>query len=363
MWIFWWSPLSLVAKCLLQRSCLWFSSFPWWQTDKIVITTTVFVWSLLGILFVFTPISFLVGESNLGYFRLSPWQVSHPAPSISVSLCLTFSASPPCPMAAHPTAHQNDNGIDVKCVAFGPLKHITSACLTQPPPQFMALLCPLLCLPLVGWADYNLENSLYMSLWVGWRLCVCWRDVSQLVHCIRVYPDQLVRVQPLKIKVSTCTSAFVNPVSPGEAGLHPFTYQLLWGIIFLSNQGWNKLSNNSTLPFHVSLPIPPSLISLPPSFHSSLSFPHYQGVACDWQMGTNNNFFFRNLRPSSVIGLPADISKPHSPHLSPPLILGLWMRHPEGEKSREREKDIYLREEPQREGGKERTGRSVCACV
>ena len=39
------------------------------------------------------------------------------------------------------------------------------------------------------------------------------------------------------------------------------------------------------------------------------------------------------------------------------------MRHPEGEKKVEREKDIYLREEPQTEGGKERTGRSVCACV
>lgn len=75
--------------------------------------------------------------------------------------------------------------------------------------------------------------------------------------------------------------------------------------------------------------------------------------------------FFRNLRPSSVIGLPADISKPHPPPHTHTLILGLWMRHPEGEKSREREreKDIYLREEPQREGGKERTGRSVCACV
>lgn len=227
-----------------------------------------------------------------GYFRLSPRQVSHPASSLSVSLCLTFSPSSPCPAAARPTAHHNDNGVDVKCVAFGPLKHITSACLAQPPPQFMALLCPLLCLPLLGWADNNLENSLYMSLWAGQRLCVCWR-VSELVHCIHVYPDQLVRAQPLKINVSIRTAAFVNPAPWGDAGLQAFTYlQPLWGIIFLSNQGWNKLSNNSTLPFHVSLPIPPSLISLPPSFHSFLSFPHYQGVACDWQMGTNNNFFF-----------------------------------------------------------------------
>lgn len=125
---------------------------------------------------------------------------------------------------------------------------------------------------------------------------------------------------------------------------------------------------NSTFFICPSLSLPLSFPSLPLSFHSFLSFSHYQGVACDWQMGTNNNFFFRNLRPSSVIGLPADISKPHSPPAAPttpPLILGLWMRHPEGEKSREREREkyIYLREEPQREGGKERTGRSVCACV
>ncbi|KAJ4940937.1 hypothetical protein JOQ06_027227, partial [Pogonophryne albipinna] len=51
------------------------------------------------------------------------------------------------------------------------------------------------------------------------------------------------------------------------------------------------------------------------------------------------------------------------PRLSPPLILGLWMRHPQGEKSREREKDIYLREEPQREGGKERTAHGCLEAI
>lgn len=111
-----------------------------------------------------------------GYFRLRPSQVSHPPPSLSISLSLSLLCPPPPrPTAARPTAHQNDNSIDVKCVAFGPLKHITPACLAQPPPHFMALLCPLLCPPLLGWADNNLENSLYTSPRVGQRSCVCRR--------------------------------------------------------------------------------------------------------------------------------------------------------------------------------------------
>lgn len=112
------------------------------------------------------------------------------------------------------------------------------------------------------------------------------------------------------------------------AGLHRLPPKPLWGIIFFPMiPGLSKLSNNSTLPFS-SVPPYPSFShfpSLPLSFHSFLSFSHYQGVACDWQMGTNNNFFFRNLRPSSVIGLPADISKPHSPPAAPttpPLNIG-----------------------------------------
>lgn len=71
-------------------------------------------------------------------FRLRSSQVSHPPPSPSASLLI---APPLCPTAARLTAHQNDNSIDVKCVAFGPLEHITPACLAQPPLcRFMALL-------------------------------------------------------------------------------------------------------------------------------------------------------------------------------------------------------------------------------
>lgn len=90
--------------------------------------------------------------------------VHQKCPTLLLLHSLSTSLSSPCPTVAHPTAHQNDNGIDVKCVAFGPLEHITPACLAQPPPRFMALLCPLLCPPLLRWADNNLENSLYMSL-------------------------------------------------------------------------------------------------------------------------------------------------------------------------------------------------------
>lgn len=123
----------------------------------------------------------LYANQMRGYFRLSPSQVSHPPPSLSISHSSPSSnTSPP---SARPTAHQNDNSIDVKCVAFGPLKHITPACLAQPPPQFMALLCPLLCPPLLGWADNNLENSLYMSLWVRQRLSVCWRVCPHMCVC------------------------------------------------------------------------------------------------------------------------------------------------------------------------------------
>uniref|UniRef100_A0AAY4D5R8 Protein Wnt n=3 Tax=Denticeps clupeoides TaxID=299321 RepID=A0AAY4D5R8_9TELE len=67
-------------------------------------------------------------------------------------------------------------------------------------------------------------------------------------------------------------------------------------------------------------------------------------------MGRNNNFF-RNLRPSPVIGVRADVPEA-------PLILAPWTRRPKGRKSGARERDIYLGEDPQR--GK---GRSVCGCV
>ena len=158
--------------------------------QQIVITTTASVWSLPGILFAFVLISFLVCESNAClleaksitsvppfsftlYLFLAPLP---PPPSSSSSL-----PPPPRPTAARPAAHQNDNSIDVKCVAFGPLKHITPACLAQAPPHFMALLCPLLCPPLLGWAVNNLENSLYMSPWAGQRLYMCWRVCARTV--------------------------------------------------------------------------------------------------------------------------------------------------------------------------------------
>lgn len=131
------------------------------------------------ILFALVLISFLVNQMR-GYFRLSPSQASHPPPSLPISLS-PLPPPPPRPTAACPTAHQNDNGIDVKCVAFGPLKHITPACLAQLPPQFMALLCSLLCPPLLGRAGNNLENSLYMCPCVCWHVCV--RTVRT---CIRI---------------------------------------------------------------------------------------------------------------------------------------------------------------------------------
>ena len=108
-----------------------------------------------GILFAFVLICFLVCLSHACLLQ---------AKSITSVLPSSFAISPPppCPTAACPTAHRNDNSIDVKCVAFGPLEHITLACLAQPPPHFKALLWCLLCPPLLGWADNNLENSLYM---------------------------------------------------------------------------------------------------------------------------------------------------------------------------------------------------------
>lgn len=92
--------------------------------------------------------------------------------------------SPLHPTTAHPSAHQNDNSIDVKCVAFGPPERLTPACRAR---SFMALLCPslpffFLVPPLLGWADNNLENSLYIyqrTRWGGQRLGVISGSISQ----------------------------------------------------------------------------------------------------------------------------------------------------------------------------------------
>lgn len=193
--------------------------------------------------------------------------------------------------------------------------------------------------------------------------CVC-------AHCTHMYPDQLVRAQPPeKINMSTCMSACVRLLLGRSRDTSPTSKTTLGDHFFPNDPGIKQVEQqlNSTFFICPSLSLLLSFPSLPLSFHSFLSFSHYQGVACDWQMGTNNNFFFRNLRPSSVIGLPADISKPHSPPAAPTtplLILGLWMRHPEGEKSREREKNIStlgknLRE---REGRRGRVGACVHVC-
>lgn len=73
-------------------SCLWFSSFPWWHTDKIVI----FVWSLLGILSVFALISFLVGESNARLLQAKP-VTSVPPGFFTLRLSLSHCRSPHSP--------------------------------------------------------------------------------------------------------------------------------------------------------------------------------------------------------------------------------------------------------------------------
>lgn len=95
-------------------------------------------------------------------FHVTSGWVHHKCPAL-----LLHSLSPP------PAARQNDNSIDVKCVAFGPLEHVTPACLARPPPCFMALLCPLLCAPptALGWAVNNLENLPYVRLHVCWHVC------------------------------------------------------------------------------------------------------------------------------------------------------------------------------------------------
>ncbi len=163
------------------------------------------------------------------------------------------------------------------------------ACLAQPPPQFMALLCPLLCPPLLGWVDHNLEKfTVYVSV-SGTGIMHVLTYVC--VQCMHVYPDQLVRAQPLKISVSTRTSAHDMVQELASLHLH---LQPLWRII---SSPWSRMKqveqqlHSSTFFACPSPYLPLSFPSLP-SFHSFLSFPHYQGVACDWQMGTNNNFFF-----------------------------------------------------------------------
>lgn len=143
-------------------------------------------------------------------------------------------------------------------------------------------------------------------------------------HCMHIYPAQLVRAQPLKMKSTLpppCMSSAPPPIPKPPWRGRPYTPSpilshfgecLLW--IIIDEIDWIKKNSTFLLCpslhlFSFSLPL-----TLPLSL-SFLSFPHYQGVVCDWRIGTNN--FSRNLRPSSVIGLPADISKPRSS--SPPL--------------------------------------------
>ena len=88
--------------------------------------------------------------------------------------------------------------------------------------------------------------------------CVC-------THCMHVYPDQLVRAQPLK---NQCVNTYVSVSQSLLAYIPSPTCSHFGGIIFFNDHGWNKLSNNSSLPFFMC----PSLSHFPPSLFSLFPF-------------------------------------------------------------------------------------------
>lgn len=98
----------------------------------------------------------------------------------------------PCPTAACPSSHQNDNGIDVKCVAFGPLEHIT----------------------LHAWPSHHHVLWLYCApfyvppWWDGWTTiqkihCKCLPECMREKGCVRV------RACVPHVYVRICTHCYV----------------------------------------------------------------------------------------------------------------------------------------------------------
>lgn len=243
-----------------------------------------------------------------GYFRLSPSQASHPPPSL-----------PYLPLSTPPSSSPSHG-----CLPHSPSEwqwywckmcrlwaaEAYNPCMPGPATAtvYGFIVLPFMSSPVGEGGQQFRKFTVYVPVRV--LTCVC-AHVSGSI-------SQSATPPPEKINVSTCMSACARLLL-GSRATSPTSNTTLGDPFFPDDPGIKQVEQqlNSTFFICPSLSLLLSFPSLPPSFHSFLSFSHYQGVACDWQMGTNNNFFFRNLRPSSVIGLPADISKPHSPPAAP----------------------------------------------
>lgn len=241
-----------------------------------------------------------------------------------------------------PSSHPNDNSVYVKCAAFGPLGHRTLHA-TAPFTAFY-------CVSFVSHLHKGRTRPSKFSKTKFFSTCEC--------MCTHTHPEQLVRGM-----------VYLNIVTPfpmPSAG--PTLTQLGFLDVNTDNIDLNKtnlpLRNSVLTPFH-SYSLPASSLSLFLSLCLFLCYITRGWCMIDRWAGIIIFFFLRNLRPCSVIGLPADISKPRLSFFSPlsltlSLISALMILR--GKKVG-REKDMYLREEPQWEGGNQRTSRSVCASV
>lgn len=141
------------------------------------------------------------------YFRLSPAQVSHPTSSLFVSLCLTSSSSSPLSHGCLPSSPSEWQWYWCKMCRLWAAEAYN---LCMPGPATTTLygfiVSPFMSSPVgVGGQQFR-KFTVYVS--------VSGAEIMRVLTCASacsLYPDQLVRVQPLK---NQCVNMYVSTHEP-----------------------------------------------------------------------------------------------------------------------------------------------------